>query len=117
MQKEEYTFPFTWDLLSSYKDNCEFSLAASRFLSDNSLELIDEYSCVQMFVDSDEMVRYAWCFIQRIASAYWLRIIHLEDEAYDLLRAVNVLCSCADSSILDHALDALDNGITLPPQA
>ncbi|MDN7945962.1 hypothetical protein QZM79_18295 [Burkholderia multivorans] len=117
MRKEEYTFPATSDVLSSYRDSCTFSQVAFKFLSENLPELANDYSCVQVFVDSDEMVRYAWCFIQRIASVYWLRIIHLEDSAYELFKSVNVLCGCADSRSLDCALDVLDSKDVLPPQA
>lgn len=86
------------------------------FLSEHSCELDDEFSCVQLFRDSEEAKHYAWCFIQRIASKYWLRVIHLDGDARSLLEAPDMLCRNADNLILFSALKVLNDGNTLPPQ-
>jgi hypothetical protein len=116
MYKEEHVFPATGDLLSSYISNCKYSRAAWKFLSKHSCELDDEFSCVQLFSDSEEVRHYAWCFIQRIESRYWLRVIHLDGDARSLLEAPDMLCRNADDSILHSALNVLNDENMLPPQ-
>ena len=117
MRTEHFEFPATADPLDSYLTHCTHSRPAYHFLLHHLSNLGDEYSCILAWHTSEEEKCYAWGYIQRIHSAFHLRIVHLAGGQEVVLIAAEELYNKPTEETLERALDALDDVSAFPPQS